>query len=253
VAITMAKRTQRPYPPASVQYNGTSTDFGTPDMEGDGGPGENDFGCDVDWFRRLFTTVDEIASMKADDTGVDASHETRLRVFVDPSGANTEIGSSPFAWQTGTGTPRIPRNELIDVAAAGTEIRVQLETRHNSPLDATSLTSKYNFIHDVAPTSVNDSLFYLGGNINTGPSNSYAVVTAGVHVVDVASAPSAGNVEYRINGGSWLTVTPGGTSTASLSISDTIEVRQSSSGATPDPNFVWIDNPSATRVAYGCI
>ena len=38
--------------------------------------------------------------------------------------------------------------------------------------------------------------------------------------------------------------------TASLSISDTIEVRTISS-ETPDGNFVEIINPSAARVAYG--
>ena len=253
ISFAFAKRCQRPYPPAAVLYNTpVGSAFGAPDMEGDGA-GENTYSADVTFWRRNYNPVDEVAALQADDTSVDASHQTRLRVFVDPSGSNTEIASSPFAWATGTGTDTILRNELIDIAAAGTEIRVELETRHNSPLDATSLTARHDFIHDVVPTSVNDGLFYLGGGIDTGPSNAFVVAAAGVHTVDVAAAPSAGNVEYRINGGGWLTVTPGGTATASLSISDTIEVRQSSTGATPDPNFVWIDNPSATRVAYGTI
>ncbi len=250
---TFAQRPQRPYPPAAVLYNTPAgSEFGTPDMEGDGA-GENGFSCDVSFWRRNYTNTDEIIALAADDTGVSGTHETRLRVFVDPDGTNTEIASSPFAWATGTGTDTIPRNELIDTAAASTEIRVQLETRHTGPLGNTNMGSRYAFIHDVVPTSVNDGLFYLGGNIDTGPSDSYVVAAAGIHTIDIAANPSAGNAQYRINGGTWNTYTAGGTATASLSISDTIQVRQSSTGATPDANFTWIDNPSATRVAYGTL
>lgn len=255
IGLTMDKRAIRPYPPAALLYNGSGTAFNTPDLE-DNGSGENGQQFAVDWWRRIWGPADEVAAMTSDTdpaTHPDVSNpEYRVRVFVDPDGVNTEIASSPFAWAAGSGTVQVPRNEILDIAAAGTEIRVEVETRHDIFAE-TQLTSRHDLIHDVTPTSVNDGLFYLGGNINTGPSNAFVVAAAGIHTVDVASAPSAGNVEYRINGGAWNTVTPGGTATASLSISDTIEVRQSSSGATPNANFVWIDNPSATRVAYGCI
>jgi hypothetical protein len=253
VSFTFAKRTQRPYPPAAVLYNGTSTEFGTPDMEGDGA-GENGYGCDVDWFRRRFDVTDEVAAMKADDSSVDASHETRLRVFVDPDGSNTEIASSPFSWATGSGTPRIPRNELIEIAAAGTKIRVQLETRHDSPLDGTTLESKHDFIHDVVPDSVNDGLFYLGGDLGPSTStNSFTVTSAGVHTIRIGAGYSTSNVEISINGGGWSTIiAAGGTSgtTAALSASDTIELRHTTSES-PDPQFVEIEDPSSSRVAYG--
>lgn len=251
--FTFAKRSQRPYPPAAVLYNGTSTEFGTPDMEGDGA-GENGYGCDVDWYRRRYDTADEVASMKADDSGVDASHETRLRVFVDPDGADTEIASSPFAWTSGTGSVRIPRNELIAEAAAGTKIRVQLETRHDSPLDSTTLTSRDNFVHDVVPDSDNDGLFYLGGGLGPATAtNSYTVASAGVHTVRIGAGYATSNVRVRINGGGWSTIiSAGGTSgtTAGLSVSDTIELDHTVSEG-PDPQFVEIEDPSTSRVAYG--
>jgi hypothetical protein len=254
VALTMAKRTIRPYPPAAVLYNGSATEYGTPDMEGDGGAGENTFGFDVDWFRRNFTNGDELAAMLADDSSVDSSTEYRVRVFVDPDGVNTEITSSPTAWATGSGLAAIiPRLEIQEIAAAGTEIRVQIETRHDIGTEV-DLTSRYNLIQDVVPTSVNDGLFYLGGNLRASDiSNSYTTVVGGVFTVRIGAAYSTSNVEHRINGGSWLTIiTAGGTSgtTASLTATDTIELRHLVNES-PDPQFVEIENPSATRVAYG--
>lgn len=100
--LTMAKRSIRPYPPACSFYNGTSTVFGTPDTEGEGA-GENTYGFDVDWRRRRMGPTDEVQALLADvdpDGHPDVSGtEYQLRVFVDPSGSNTEIASSPFAWQ----------------------------------------------------------------------------------------------------------------------------------------------------------
>ncbi len=254
VALTMAKRTIRPYPPAAVLYNGGATEYGAPDMEGDGGAGENTFGFDVDWFRRAFDNTDELAAMLADDTAVAASTEYRARVFVDPDGVNTEITSSPTAWATGSGLASIiPRLEIQEIAAAGTEIRVQIETRHDIGSEV-DLVSRHNLIHDVVPTSVNDGLFYLGGNLRAADiSNSYATVVGGVFTVRIGAAYSTSNVEHRINGGSWLVIiTAGGTSgtTASLTASDTIELRHTVNES-PDPQFVEIENPSVVRVAYG--
>ena len=252
VSLTMAKRAIRPYPPAAVQYNASASNFGTPDVEGDGA-GENTYGFSVEWLRRRFDVTNEVDALLSDDTGVDASTEYRVRVFVDPSGANTEIASSPTTWATGASLASdINRLELLDIAAAGTEIRVQIETRHDIGSE-TNLTSRNNLIHDVVPTSVNDGLFYLGGGISTTGSNSYAAVAAGVFTVRIGAAYGSANVEHRINGGAWSTIiASGGTSgtTASLSITDTIELRLST-GDTPDPNFVELENPSAVRVGYG--
>ena len=253
-ALTMAKRAIRPYPPAAVLYNASATEYGTPDMEGDGGAGENTFGFDVDWFRRAFTNGDELAAMLADDTSVDASTEFRVRVFVDPDGVNTEIASSPTAWATGNGLSAIiPRLEIQEIAAAGTEIRVQIETRHDIGTEV-DLTSRQTFIHDVVPTSVNDGLFYLGGDLRaTISSNVYTTAIGGVHTVRIGAAYSTSDVESSINGGGFTAIiTAGGTSgvTASLTGGDTITLRHTVNES-PDPQFVEIENPSATRVAYG--
>lgn len=250
IALTMDKRALRPYAPGAVLYNGTGTRFGTPNVEGDGS-GENGFGFDVDWWRRRFDTTDELQELLGDNTP-DASTEYQVRVFVDPDGSNTEIASSPFGWATGSGTIQVPRLDLLEVAAAGTEIRVEIEARHDI-LSEVNLRSRHDMIHDVVPTSVNDGLFYLGGNIGTGPSNSYAVVTAVAHDINIGAAMTTANAQYRINGGSWVTIVGTSATTAVLAVSDTIEVRVDSGTYSPDPNFVWIEESPSTRVAYGTL
>lgn len=255
IALGMNKRVIRPYPPAAMQFNGTATDFGTPDLEGDGGAGENTFGFDLDWFRRRYDTSDEVAAMQSDDTGVDASTEYQVRVFVDPDGGNTEIASSPYAWQTAASLALIPRLEILEIAAADTEIRVQIQARHDIGSE-TNLTSRYAMVHDVVPDTVNSGLFYLGGNLTPSTAtNSYATVVGGVFTVRIGAAYSTSNVEVQINGGGWSTIiTAGGTSgtTASLTATDTIELRHTVSEG-PDPQFIEIENPSVVRVAYGTL
>lgn len=255
VGLIMAKRVLRPYPPAAVLYNGGATEFGVPNLEGDGGAGENTFGFDVDWFRRRFNNVDEVAAMLTDDGNVRASHETRVRVFVDPSGSATEITGSPFAWVAGSTFSLVPRLRILELAAAGTKIRVQLETRHDIGFEV-DLVGRHVFVHDVVPTGVNDGLHYAGGNLRAGDvSNAFVVVDAGVHTVRIGAAYSTSNVEVQINSGGWSTIIAAAATsgvTGSLSVDDTIELRHSTNEA-PDPNFLEIENPSATRVGYGTL
>lgn len=256
LSLTMAKRMLRPTTPAAVLYNGSATVFGTPDLE-DNGSGENGQQFRVDWRRRRYDTFNEINELLTDtdpDVAPNASStEFQVRVFVDPSGSNTEIASSPFAWTAGTGTIQVPRNEIIELAAAGTEIRVQIQTRHDIA-DETALTSRYSLIHDVTPTSSLTSLFYLGGNLQASTaSNSYTAAAAGTHTVRIGAAYSTSNVQYRLNGGSWTTVISAGSTSgtiAGVAVSDTIEVRHTAN-ETPDPQFVEIENPSTATVAYG--
>lgn len=256
IALTMNKRAIRPYSPSAVFYNSISqtiaNNYNTPDLE-DNGSGENGQQFATDWWRRNYDTLDEVAVLNADidpDLSPLASGtEYRVRVFVDPSGANTEIPSSPTAWAAGTGTIQVPRLEILDIDDADTEIRVEIEVRHDIGSEA-DLTGRSSLLHDVVPTSVNNGLWHLGSNIGTGPSTEFVVADAGVHTVDIGAAAGAGNARYRINGGSWLNITFGGTATASLSVSDTIEVQQDTATT---PNFVLIDNPSAVRVAYGVL
>lgn len=251
ISLTMDKRAIRPYPPAAVLYNGSGTAFTTPSLEGAGGPGENDFRIDVDWWRRRYNPVNEVSALAADDTGVDASHEVELEVIVDPDGAATSVLTS--AWTTGTGTIAVNRNLIIGAAAAGTEVRFRLKSRHDI-YSETNLESLFSLDHDVTPSSTLSSLHYMGGNVavNTA-TTAFDVLTSGVHTVRLGAAYTTSLVEIQVNGGGWSTVVSAGATsgaTASLTAGDDVELRFTVDEA-PDPNFVEIEDSLAARVAYG--
>lgn len=248
ISLTMAQRSQRPYPPSAVFYNGTATVFGTPDADADGS-GLNGVGFDIDWRRRRFDTGDEVAELLADQS-VDASTEYRVRVYVEPAGSNDLAFDS--GWVSGSGPVTPTLAELVTFAEQGTEVRVRIDARHDIGT-LTNLESRSALIHDVTPTTNRSGQFYLGGNLRAlDVSNAYVVATAGVHNVTIGAAYTTSNVQARINGGAWSTIiSAGGTTgaTASLSISDTIELRHSAN-ETPDPQFVEIDD-GTDPVAYG--
>lgn len=249
ISLAMNKRYLRPYPAAVMRYNGTLTDWGTPDLEGDGS-GLNGFGFDVDWDRRGYEPSNEAAAIQADDSGVDASTEYQVKVYVDPSGANTLVQTS--SWTTGSGPIRVDRLTIIEAAAAGTEIRLELTTRHDIESEV-NLESLVPCEHNVTPTSALSSQFYLGSTTAGSGGNAYTALASGTYVVNIGAAFAAGNVEYRLNGGAWTTCITTGNTTGNIpgvTATDTIELRHTTL-TTPDPNFVELQNPSATAVAYG--
>lgn len=251
ISFTMAKRALRPYPPNATLYNGGSTPFAVPSVEG-AGSGANGLGVNVSWRRRRFNCADEVAELLA-DFAPDASTEYRVRVFVDPDGANAEINPGPSAWATGTGPVFINRLFLWEKAAAGTKIRIRVETRHDIGTEV-DLTSRSNLVHDVTPTSANDAKFYLGGDKSANqPTNAYTTLSSGTFVVNIGAAYASSVVQYRINGGTWTTtITAGGTTgnIPGVNAGDTIELRHTVN-QTPDPQYVELVNPAAVVVAYG--
>jgi hypothetical protein len=252
IGLTMNKRTLRPNPPAAVLYNGSSTAYGTPDFEGDGGAGLNDFGFDVDWWRRKHAVTDEVTALLSDDSGVDASTEYRVRVFSDPAGSNTEVYTG--SWVTGSGAEFINRLLLLNEAAAGTDIQVRIETRHDYAGE-TDIASRYNLTHVSTPTSVFDGLFYFGGKLTAlAVSNVYTAAATGTFTLRIGVAYSTTNVQARLNGGSWTTVIAAGVTSGTFAVTsgDLVEIRHTSS-ETPSLQLVQLEDPSATVVAYGVL
>ena len=257
VSQAMAQRAVRPYPPAAALYNGSGTIFTAPDLEGDG-TGLNGVGFDVDWWRRDYRTTDEVLSMKSDDSGVDASTEYRVSVYVDPTGANVLAHQS--SWATGSSLATRPTQaEIVNEAAAGTEIRVRIETRHDysdSKETLLNLESRYTLDHDVTPTSSRSSEFYLGGDLSASVvSNSYTAAANGTFTVNIGVLMNS-QIQYRINGGTWTNLTgytPNVNLTGTIAgvvSTDTIELKHLTNSG-PARVFVEIQNPSATPVAYG--
>lgn len=254
ISFQMDKRPIRPYPPAAVLYDG-ATAYGTPALENTGS-GLDGVGFDTTWWRRAYDANDEVVALGGDNSFVDASHETRVRMFVDPDGANTEIVTS--SWATGTGPVNVTRLLVLNEAEAGTEIRVQLETRHDVGSE-TNLTSRDNLVHDVTPTTTLTGQFYLGGKLRANVvSNSYTALATGTYTVNIGSTFNS-QIQFRLNGGTWTNLTgytPGTSTTGTIpgvTSSDTIELRHQTNPGSPNLTFLELKNPSSTSVAYGIL
>lgn len=251
ISLVMDKRTIRPYPVSAIFSHGSSTPFNTPALEGDSGATENDYGFNLRWRRRRFNNTDEVAELLADQA-VDASTEFRVKVWVDPTGANVLVHTS--SWQTGIGPEFIPRNEIINAAAAGTAVKIQVETRHDI-LAEIDLVGRYAQAETRTPTSGLSTLFYFGGNLTAGtPSNLYTAAATGTFTLRIGQAFSTSDVQVSVNGGAYSTVIAASATsgTFALTSGDTVRVKQTTSN-TPTLNFLSLDNPSAVRVAYGVL
>lgn len=250
VSLAMAKRSLRPYPPSAIRFNSSSTPFTTPSMEG-AGSGLNGFRIDVDWWRRDYTATDEIAAVLADMASTDASTEYQLEVRADPAGTNTLVGSVS-AWTTGTGTLQVLRTDIVTAAAAGTQLRFIIRTRHDVGSEV-DLTSRSDFRFDVTPSSSLTGQFYLGGGLAAlVASASYTAAATGTFTLNIGAVQATANIQVSINGGGWSTVIAAGVTTGTFSANsgDTIRVRRSVNES-PNPQFVELRNPSSTAVAYG--
>lgn len=249
VSLTLDKRAIRPYSPGAQLYSGSGTPFTTPDLEADGS-GLNGVGFDIAIWRRRFDTADEVSELLQDNTP-DASTEHRVQIYSDPDGGNSLVYDS--GWFGGTTVPTFPTQaELINADAAGTELRIQSDARHDL-FGETDLESWEPLIHDVVPTSPRTSQFYLGGDLRAlDVSNAYTAAATGSFTINIGAAYSTSNVQVQINGGGFSTVVAAGLTTGNFAATsgDTIEVRHTTN-ETPDPNFVEILDPVATAVAYG--
>jgi len=256
VTLPVGNRPSRPYPPAAILYNGSVTPFTSPSLEG-AGSGIGGFRIDVAWWRRRYDTEDEVAALLSDDTGVLASSEYRLEVRADPLGANTLVGAVS-AWTTGAGPLQVSRADILTAAAAGTLLRFLIRARHDFGPDFTGTTvndleSRYDFAHDVVPTSALSGLFYFGGGLAANVASlSYTAAATGTFTLAIGAAQATATIQVSINGGAFATVITATTTSGTFSATsgDTIRVRRTVNEA-PQPNYVELRNPSAAVVAYG--
>ena len=228
IALTMANRIRRPYPPASVDLNGTY--FATTvDLEGTGS-GPETWGFLAHMLRRDFRTVDEVAALSADAADIfadyPAANTTTHEVDVRTTG-NTLL----FTLTTGTRDATALRlrllKELNGVLPAS--LRVRLRSLHL--VDAVSYTSRYDLVWDFTVTTDLTGQFNFGARAANVASNVYTATTAGTFAFTLSSAFTAGDVEYRLNGGAWLPLITAGTTSGNILAvvaTDTIEIRHTS-------------------------
>lgn len=271
-------RVDRPYPPNAPLYNGSSTPYGTPSLEG-AGSGLNGARIDVRWRRRQYNQTNEVTAVTTDDPSgqvtivnsattppptlpstIDAADGTyyvpiqyQLIVRADPNGANTLVFTS--AW-TSTLPIQLLRSDVFTAAPAGTLLRVSIKARHEINTSAETSTvyeSRYAMTHDVTPTSAYTGLFYFGGGLAANvASASYTAAATGTFTLNIGAAQATANIQVSLNGGAFSSVITAGNTTGTFAATsgDTIRVRRTVSEA-PNPQFVELRNPSSAAVAYG--
>jgi hypothetical protein len=235
ISLTLADRFRRPYPPSSLSLE-SSLFATTTSLEG-AGSGAEDYGIDLEINRRDFRTAeggDEIEALTTDGGDLfgdfPSYHSTDQQVDVrnDPDGANTLLFTDTYT--AATHTPlRIEILKATD-GVLPTRMRFVLRTRHT--FESTLFGSRQELTWDFDVTTGLTGQFNFGALDTDDVSNLYTATVAGTYSFTLSSAFTAGDVEYRLNGGGWTTlISATGTNgnIAGVSISDTIEIRHRSS------------------------
>lgn len=240
VEIVMDNRSRRPYAPASFDINGTRLDTTNVDLDASGS-GE-DVGVFIDEVvRRDFRTTDEVSALLADA-------ETTVVDFPAANATTIELrarnGGTTLATVTGiSGTSGTIRQLDILQGLDTTSLPASLSfgVRQSHTFEGVVLGSRAWL--EVTSTIVSDMVgkHAFGVLDDSETSTAYAVQVGDGgtdHVFALSTAFTLGDVEYRINGGSWTTlIAAGGTGgtipNASINDGDTIEVRHTSNDVAP--------------------
>lgn len=234
--VDMAKRARRPYPPGQVTVGASSSWNSTVSLEQLGGAAETT-GFAVSWLRRDYRTGDggdEVEAISADAATLFDDFPTlnstvyNVSLYDDPDGTPTLLLSYSGLDATSQNQLRLAILKATD-GALPTRMRITIQAEHDENGD--TLTSRYSLQHDFDVTSALSGDFEFGALDASDVSALYTATTAGTFSFSLSTAFTAGDVEYRLNGGSWTNlITAGGTagSIVGVSISDTIEVRHDS-------------------------
>lgn len=231
ISITMDKRFRRPYPPSELFI--IADDWPTTaSLEGTGSGGE-DYHLDLSVTRRDFNVADEVQALLWDAETIDSNypaertstHEVDVRS--DPQGTNTLLFSQEW---TGQATDIDRLQILRDTSGAlPTRLRFVIRARHDEAGEI--LDSRHDLSWDFDVTSALTGQFEFGALDTNVVSSTYTATVAGTYSFTLSSTFTVGDVEYRLNGGSWTTLISAASTAGSIvgvSVSDTIEIRHTS-------------------------
>lgn len=245
IAFTMANRTSRPYPPAAFDLNSVTLDTTLVDLDGSGS-GE-DVGVLIDAvIRRDFRTVDEIQALSTDAAALFAdfptinSTEIEIQVLDGVTVLHTETGIS------GTSATARQLDILQGLDTTTLPASLTFRVRESHTLDSVVYTSRV-YLEVVATIASELIGEFAWGVLDDGDISPIYDVQSGDDATDhdftLSTAFSVGDVEYRLDGGSFLQlIAQGGTTgsipNAGLSVGTDIEIRHLSSDTTPQKLLV---------------
>jgi hypothetical protein len=231
IAFQMRSRARRPIAPSRLSLDGTAW-ASTTSLEANGA-GAATYGIDLSIIRRDYRAMDEIPPLTTDAATLDATFPTAnntvhsVAVRNDPSGTNTLLFTDTFS-----GTQHDVLRLRILQATDGvipTNLRFEILANHDD--GGSNYDSLVPLRHDFTVSSALTGQFNFTALDTNDVSSLYTATVAGTYAFTLSSAFTAGNVQYRLNGGAFTNlITAGNTSGSILGvvISDTIEIRHTS-------------------------
>lgn len=236
ISFAMDKRVRRPYPPSLLSLNGVAWDITSVSLESEGTVAE-DYGVACVIRRRDYRAADggnELLGLATDAETLDATYPTAqatdhdLEVRHDPTGTNELVLNATISGTTYT-LLRIDILQALDGAVPTGDIEFSWAGSHTD--GGETLTSRQSLVLASDIVSTLEGQFEFGLLSLNETSATYTATVTGSYSFTLSTAFSVGLVQYRINGGGWLTLLTAGATSNSFAANstDTIEVRHTSS------------------------
>jgi hypothetical protein len=252
ISFNMGKRLRRPTPPAAVTGNAGGIHPTSLSLEFVGSTDET-LGAQISIYRRDYRYGDgasqeiDLLTMDASQLFVDfptrntTTHNVTARK--DPNGTNSVMYTQTgITGQTFT-VHRLQALRYFDGALSG-RIRLEIQAQH---IDVESLTSRNNHTYDFDYTIPSLAGFFnFGARDANATSAAYTASATGTLIFVINQVIAAGDVEYRLNGGSWTIRIAASTTNGSIAATngDVIELRHTS-GLTGLLRQVTMNGPSS--------
>lgn len=258
VNLTMSNRYRRPYPPVALRLQGSLYPAGSVSLDTSFGSGLDNLGVAATWIRRDWRNEDEAAAVTDESSlpsDFPSANTTQYAIEVrnDPAGANTLLFTTP--WNAGTAGIDVSRTRILRFTSGvvPSTMRFRVKTRHvvaGVTYEATQ-TTDWDFSTASAALSGDFNFGVLSNGVD---SADFTAPSTNTYTVNIGTALSSGNVEYRLNGGSWTTVVAAGNTTGNFAATsgDTIEVRHTQTGSTDSQTFLELV-VGGSSVAYAVL
>jgi len=245
IQLTLNNRERRPYPPTMVEWNSSQYPT-TVNITSD---------VTVDYNRRDYRILNEQSQNAVDAETIDptfpANNDTRYRLKLY-DGVSL-VYTAPWN-AAGAATYDMEFVKILRyLDGLPTTLKMTVDTRHT--YSSVDYESRQEVLHEATVTASSyDDDFWLGVMAPSTASNIWTAPQTGTYAFTLAST-IAGDVEARINSGSWVQVIASGNPTGNLAgvtASDTIEVQHLDS-ASSDEVLLTIAAPSGTEDGFGVI
>ena len=245
IDVDLDYRDRRPYPPTFIKWN--ASQYPTSIIITGG--------VYVTYNRRDYRILNEHSQLAVDASTINgdfpANNDTRYRLKLY-NGASV-VYTTPWNASGAAAYDMEFAKILRYLDGLPATVKISVDTRHT--FSAVEYEARYEVVHEAAvAASTYDDDFWLGVVAPSTASNLWVAPQTGTYNVTLGIA-IAGDVEARINGGSWLPIITAGLTTGNLAgvtAADDLEFRHLDSSSS-DEVLITVAAPSGTVDAFGVI